>query len=473
MINDIDIIGTNDTSFELDGLDADPRLTKRADTILEKWRRQPGLGFPQIFSEDAESEGLYRFFNNPQITFEKLLAPQVKQTVGRLSPGDVLCLHDTTEFKFSGAKRRKGLGRLTKGGQGFFGHFTLAVSADGERFPYGPVAADLYTRAWQIKGRRETAARRKEADKESSRWLRGVERAEEAVAGAARLIHVMDREGDIYPLVAKLVANRLGFVNRCCQNRCIAENEQQDEKLFDALDGLPVLTTITAHVSYRPENSLPGRQKIHPPRVERDAVLAVTATTVELKRPANAPKDWPPTTPVNLVHVFEPEPPSDQEAIEWILLTSEPVDSVEAVLRVVEIYRARWVIEEFFKSLKTGCAIEKRQLQSYHALTNALGMALPIACEMLALRTLTQHAPETPAEAVICDVRLKILRTFSKRHKVPANPNVKHVLYAIAGLGGYLKRKQPPGWITLRRGYTTLLLYEQAWCAAIESCDQP
>ena len=55
------------------------------------------------------------------------------------------------------------------------------------------------------------------------------------------------------------------------------------------------------------------------------------------------------------MHVFELGPPAGAPAVEWLLLTTLPVDTPEALAFVVDSYRARWVIEEYFKALKTGC----------------------------------------------------------------------------------------------------------------------
>jgi DDE family transposase len=70
---------------------------------------------------------------------------------------------------------------------------------------------------------------------------------------------------------------------------------------------------------------------------------------------------------LNVVRVWEPKPPRGAPAVCWMLYTSEPIDTAEQLLTIVDQYRSRWVIEEFFKALKTGCAFEKRQLESYRA----------------------------------------------------------------------------------------------------------
>ncbi len=71
-----------------------------------------------------------------------------------------------------------------------------------------------------------------------------------------------------------------------------------------------------------------------------------------------------------------------------------------------------------------------------------------------------------PAKDWIDPLRLAVIAAMSKRYKLPDNPTVSDVAYAIAGMGGHLKRNGPPGWLTLRRGLETLLTYEYAWIEA-------
>ena len=104
---------------------------------------------------------------------------------------------------------------------------------------------------------------------------------------------------------------------------------------------------------------------------------------------------------MNLVEVCETKPPTGEKPIRWSLLTTEPVTTEEDVLRIVDAYRTRWLIEEFFKALKTGCAFERMQLESFHALHNALALCLPMAWQMLLLRAVARDKPELPAEAVL------------------------------------------------------------------------
>ena len=115
------------------------------------------------------------------------------------------------------------------------------------------------------------------------------------------------------------------------------------------------------------------------------------------------------TLTVNAVIVRELEPPEGQAPIEWRLLTTESIETPQDVLRIVDAYRARWLIEEYFKAIKTGCSYERLQLESLHALKNALSFCFAIAWHMLLLRTVARDAPNVPASAVMTGAQLTVL----------------------------------------------------------------
>ena len=100
---------------------------------------------------------------------------------------------------------------------------------------------------------------------------------------------------------------------------------------------------------------------------------------------------------LNVVRVFEPEPPEGVKPIEWLLCTSEPISTSEEVARIIDWYRARWLIEEFFKALKTGCAFEKLRLEKRTSILNAFAIYLPVAWRLLRLRTLARTPAPMPA----------------------------------------------------------------------------
>ena len=203
-----------------------------------------------------------------------------------------------------------------------------------------------------------------------------------------------------------------------------------------------------------------------PATLGKRATLSVAASVITLKRPDPQPKTLPASLSLHVVRVWESVTPQGEEPIEWYLYTSEPIETTEQQLLVVDYYRARWVIEEYNKAIKTGCDFEKRQLQDYDALINLLAVFLPIAYRLLLLRTEAARAPEQPALNVVSQDEIDVLRVLGRR-KLPESPSAQDVYLAIAELGGYIKyKKSPPGWLTLTRGFEELQTLVTGWRAA-------
>jgi len=444
-------------------------LERRARAILESWQKNPGLGFPQIFEDRSELEGAYRFFSNPYLCFDQLLTPHIEKTVERVSrcKQEVLAIQDTSTFVFRG--KRKGLGFINKNNSGFLGHFAFAVSFEQEApaIPLGVLAGKTWVRTESRKNKDVPQHQLRDSDDcESHRWLQTTLEVEERFWGGVQVIHVQDREGDIYDSTSTMVDKGLRFVVRVKSNRCIESEDPEFHLLFDALDGLPIAYRDTVTVTTRAGSTLPDQKKTYPARKGRKAQVCVTATTVTVKRTRNSSAQYPPRTELNIVHVFEPEPPEGEEPVVWILMTKEPISTEVDIRRVVAIYRHRWIIEELFKATKTGCGFMKRQLGSYHALTNALAMTLPIAWSMLLLRCQCRTDQTLAAKQFIDPLRLQVLAACAKRYKLPEDPTLRDVAHSIAGMGGWLKRNGPPGWMTLMRGFERLLLLEEGWLTA-------
>jgi Transposase DDE domain len=202
-----------------------------------------------------------------------------------------------------------------------------------------------------------------------------------------------------------------------------------------------------------------------PSRPSRTATLSITATSVVLRRPNTLSTDFPASLQVNVVHVEELHPPVGEKPVVWTLLTSEPIDSLAQIERVIDIYRYRWLIEELFKALKTGCSFEDRMFETRHPLLNLLATSLPIAVELLWMRARVTDEPDAPADEIVTATQLEVLRTMGHR-PLSSKPTALEALLAIAGLGGHLKRNGFPGWHVIGRGYQRLLDYEAGWTAA-------
>jgi hypothetical protein len=459
---------------EFQGADlGDARRTDRLLKIADAIARQPDKSFPQMAAGEAELEALYRLLNNPTVSLDRVLLPHRRRTAERSQQaGEVIVVHDTTDFELAHADPHV-VGFLQTGRPGFYGHVSLVVSADGERRPLGVAAVQtLHRKSRSGRGSRKVSrsgdVTTKQPDRESKRWDVGIEQSEALLDACASVIHVADREADSYMLLAQLVRAKSQFVVRVRHDRVArtVEPEAPWSKLKALVGGADDRMVREVPLSAKRRTSTAPRQaQSHPKRNERMATLHFASTQIEVRRPKYLGDKWPEVLQLNIVRVYELDAPNDQQPVEWLLVTSEPVTTKEQIERVVDIYRTRWVIEEFFKALKSGCLYEKRQLEGRRALLNALALFLPVACQMLWLRSRAQHAPDTPASEVLSARQLHLIREVSSK-PLPLSPTAREVLLAIAALGGHISNNGEPGWSTIWRGFERLLDFELGWIAA-------
>jgi hypothetical protein len=436
----------------------DWRLRERLITLSRSLDENPAAAMPRATKSEAEREAAYRFLGNRRVTMPGILEPHVRATVKRCQEkGSVYVVSDSTVFRFSG-ERGENLGRVQSGIRGFIGHFALAVSADGRRVPLGVLGIETIVRSETPKGRRIPSQARRDPTRESLKWSRLVEQTSQAL-GDVTAVHVMDSDADIYELMAELTVKNRRFIIRASQDRVVEEG-----LLSEAIEAAPILLEREVQLSPRKQQTrLPVSRRRTQPREARLAQLTISSRAVTLQRPRSCSEQCPTSIVVNVVRVFERNPPDDQDPVEWVLLTSEPVSTVNEVSAVVDGYRVRWLIEEYFKALKTGCAYETRQHESIRSLSNLLAMLAVIAYRLLLIRSLQRMAPQTPASGAI-DARLVEALAALLRHRrvpkpLPGNPTIADVFHGIARLGGHITSNGPPGWQVLWRGYHDLLTW--------------
>jgi hypothetical protein len=445
----------------------DARRDQRLQTIVRRAVISPAASFPKMVPSIAEREALYRFVENDQVEWPAIIAPHHEATAKRCRETKLVRVaHDHSWMTFDGD--RHDLGPVAKSkARGFAAHASLAVSADQRRAPLGVVALSTFVRAdtprattKELRAAKHLASRRKpRADKESARWMAGVRTAEQRIGANTACIHVMDQEADNYTIFADLVDEHRRFVIRGSTERCL--RARGGEHVSDALDAKAARLFRTVPLSSRPK----ARGRVNPIRAEREAELWIHSTSIVLEKPFLAQHTTKRIT-LNVVRVFEPSPPDDVDPIEWTLYTTESIATRNDVTTVVDHYRARWRVEEYFKALKTGCAFEKRQLMTYAALLRALALLAPIAWHLLALCTVARDAGDQPASVIVDDVQLAVIRALSSS-KLPSRPTARDIMDAIAKIGGHVRQNGAPGWIVLGRGFEDVVKAERVWRAAV------
>jgi hypothetical protein len=390
-----------------------------------------------------------RFLHNRSVTAAEMARHAAKGTAARVMGRDVVAIQDTSELVLGGRQARaKGYGRVGKGGvlSGLLLHAVLTVEV-GTGALLGLVDAKVWNRE---EGELTPRRSRVIADKESQRWLDGAARAGEVLAAADSITCVSDRESDIYEHFAARPSN-MHLIVRACQNRLIAaEPTATSPLLFGLIDSIPEQGRFTVAIA-----AAPGRKA-------RVAELAVRFTPVALRKPLHGARGLPETVNVTAVDVRETSAPADGSApVHWRLLTTHAVSSVAEARRVVDLYRLRWTIEEFFRTLKTaGFDIEDADLSDPHAMMNLVAAATVAAVTIMQLvkgrdgaTRQTMSDAFDPDDQRIMEAISARLEGKTARQKNPhANGSLAFAAWVIARLGGWTGYYGKPGPKVMRRG---------------------
>src|SRR6266446_5444542 len=421
----------------------DERRTRRAVSLAEAIAREPHVSLPKQLGEPKEVKATYRFLQSAQVSYEALLRPHVLQTREQ----------DTTELDYQAHRQTSGLGPIGNGRhQGFLLQTVLAVEpTSGELL--GIAHQEPFVRKPAPKG--ERSSERVHRERESQVWERAVQAIGAPPQGLV-WVHVGDRYSDIYTLFVECQQQQTHFVIRAAQDRCVEERVEQiapalkrrkrkagdppQQHLFETVRGWAA--------SDEQELEVPAEHA----RKARTARVAMSYGQLRLLAPDKR-ENVLPSLLVWVVRVWEVDPPEGVEPLEWVLLTSVPMESVAQAWERVGWYRRRWIVEDYHQALKTGCRMEERQIESYEGLRRLLGLLAPVAVRLLQLRTLARQQPDRPAAEVVPQevVQVVALKTGGQAVGMTVEQCVKR----IAQLGGYQGRRSdgPPGWKTLWHGW--------------------
>jgi hypothetical protein len=398
--------------------------------------------------------GFSRFLANPRVTVEALVEGWGAEIAAACADRHVLAIQDTSELNFATTKQRdRGLGEIGKGvGRGVLLHAMLGVDAQSGGV-LGLVAGRIWTRAGRVK---VAHSKRALSDKETQRWVSTGEAAKTVLSRAAMVTEISDRESDFYARWAQLPGPGFHLLARAMSDRSIVGGR---------------LSTALLQAAGEAEVDLPARAG----RPARTAHLVARFGRVSLKRPRGTMEQGlAKTVTVRLVEVTEVGAPAGTEPILWRLLTTHPIDDADMAWRVVGWYRQRWVIEQFFRTLKQqGLQLEDSQLESAERLIKLTAIAARAACAIMQLVQARDGRSAQLAKIVFSPAEIETLHALvpelegnTALQKNPHPPNslawAGWVIAKLGGWDGYPKSK-PPGPITFRHGLEYFRSIAQGW----------
>ncbi len=443
----------------------DLRHVKRLAHLLERFSEQTVSSIPRACYGWAETLAAYRFVDNARVSCQEILSGHQRATQARVRAQTVVLLvQDTTFLNYGTLHPREGMGTVKdRLREEYLLHLTVAFTP--ERVNLGVLGLRMWQRPDEPVAHER--ARKPIEAKESYRWLEGYQLACEVQqhCPATLVVNVADREGDIQECflaaMSREADNRAEFIIRAKCNRRLAPG-QDYQYLWPAMQHTQPLGDLTIAVA---------RQR---DRAPRQATLAVATRHVTFTGARRCGGRLPPVA-VTVIYAKEHRAPKGEEPVEWLLLTSLPVEDFPSACTVVQWYRARWEIELFFRVLKQGCQIERLRLATDHRLLNAIAIYLIVAWRIHTITMMGRAYPEASCEVVFEPREWQTLYTMQYRCRPPQeSPPLREVVHCLARLGGFLARRSDgePGVQTIWQGYQRLhdFLYALETHQAVNAC---
>jgi hypothetical protein len=410
-----------------------------------------GSSIPFACQDWASTKAAYRFLSNERVCEEQILAGHFACTEERFRTANqdpVLVLHDTSEFIY----QREKIGTIGLVGKvkhhttcGVLMHSSLVVTEDG--LPLGLAAIKFWTRdkfhgANALK-RKINPTRVPIEQKESYRWLENLKQSTALLGRPEALVHIGDRESDIYELFCTAHDAGTHFLFRTCVDRLAGDG---DHTIADEMKEVRVQGLHRIEVRNRKGEV-------------SEAVLEIRYRRIRVLPPTYKQKLYPELT-LTVLHATERNAPQDRDRIDWKLITDLPIQSRKEAIEKLRWYAMRWKIETFHKILKSGFKAEEVKLRAAERIVNLISIFCVLSWRVFWLTTLNRTNPEATAELAFTPTEMYVLDQLVKDnpHHSLSGPTLSLYLTKLAQLGGYLARTKdpPPGNMVMWRGITRL-----------------
>ena len=423
----------------------DERHKRRLIQLIERLTERPDASIPTACGSWSETKAAYRFLSSERVEAEAIRQGHQAKTVQRMEGQEwILVAQDTTELNYTEHKKAKGLGGLRHPGElGLYVHSGMAIGLDS--VPLGLVYQETWGRVIQSERSKMERKHTATVEKESQRWIRTLEVCQGAIPIDKNVVIIADREADMYDLFATERRPGVHLLIRAVQNRRVVHPAVH---LQAAVRSQPLAGQIQVEV---------GRKGECP---SHTTTLDIRFLSVAIRPPfhgAQGPQAQP--IPLQVILAEEVTPPEGEPTLIWWLITTLPVSNLADAQRCIRWYSYRWLIERYHFVLKSGCRIERIQLESADRLERAISVYSIVAWRLLWLTYLARKSGEQTCEVALQPHEWQAL--FATIHHTPHPPATPPSLHSailwIARLGGFLARKGDgePGvqtiWTGLRR----------------------
>jgi len=456
----------------------EPRISSRHSMLVNSLFKGRSISIQAISETRAEQAGNYRLLHNENLT-ESILIDEITSRCSKAVIGhSVLCLHDTSEANFFHHSGRlqadTGLGPIDASGNqgiGFKIHNSIVLDSKS-LYPYGISNIKIWTRDKDNPSKNRDNQTIPVKDKESIKWQEGCNASEEILKAATSIIHIQDREGDIYDQILDFKNdNKIFHIIRLRFNR-MTEN---GERIFKRLE----------HTEVIGQYELAVNADSHGKRKKRVAVMEVKILTTTVQRTERAMKDLAPQTQtITIVETKEINPPPHIDPLHWMLITSCKVNTLEDALQIISWYEARWSIEEFYRILKKeNFDIESSELETGWSLRKLSIMTMDTCIKIFQIMFCRELIPEEETLESISSFsedELDCLSHLNKKYNgntlKQQNPykekTIQWVVWILSRMGGWkgYASQRIAGATTILRGLQRFYEVYAGWAIAKDVC---
>lgn len=449
----------------------DGRRTARLVAMATEAVLRPHGRVSQVFRQAAARQGAYDFLESAHVTEEAIDSAVGDACANRAANEPYVYIPiDGTSVNLADQAKQKDFGSVgsrERGARGLKIINAIAVSPNG--VPLGVAAMKWWARGPKPSQKRRQQLRTEE--KETQHWLDNVGevlRRFEKNAPSTRLWFQADREGDAQHLLKAFEASGHWFTVRSNSDRRLHPGGPLPPRRYRK--DCPRRRYLRRYLSQKAPIGftyleVPARAG-QPSRVARMAIRAARVDVLLQDRRTSSYR----TITLNAVWTREHGRGPMQatrsgmhrsRALDWLLLTNYPVNTLTEAERVVFGYAQRWRIEDFHKAWKSGvCNVEQTQLRARAHVVKWATVLAAVAIRAERLKHLSRTQPTLPASEHFSSSEIQALILLKRRHRKRTEviddviPTLEIATRWVAELGGYTGKSSggPPGSTTISRG---------------------
>ncbi len=399
----------------------DKRLSNRLIEIATNKGKEPTRSYSGVAKGDwPKIKAYYRFIDQADdsaVSMFNILQPHRERTICRMkAQKTVLCIQDGSDLNYSNLDKCSGLGVIGSNqtnakSKGLHLHSTLAVTTDG--LPLGVVRAECNAPQSRSKKDKRAASKIPIEEKKNFCWIKSVRDCAEIkrLMPQTTVVNVSDREADFFEM----------FDHHRCNSHGVellirAKYDRQttgEYKLFESVRRSQVQAQLKITIPRQSARSKKSKQKARPKQAMRTAEVSVRYKKVELKPPLDYKGND--SVSIWIIHVREDKAPNGIKPIEWFLLTTIEIKSINDALNCIKWYCLRWRIEDWHRVLKSGCKVEELANETAERLKRAIAINLVIAWRIMLMTLLGREVPELPPDILFSDLELEVLKAYAKK----------------------------------------------------------